>query len=144
MGYRLSGPDNVDTANALAHLGIFQHRFGQSKEGIKSLRRALYVVQLAGGPLNARSSDYYRHLGDIYDEVRHHTMAVGCFREALRFTPLNDVVSTASIMQRLAHSYVSGGQYSLGFDVQVKALRSVRVPSPCLCVCVCGLSLIHI
>jgi tetratricopeptide (TPR) repeat protein len=117
---KLVGADHIDTAAALAQLGVFQHRFGQSKAALESLRRSLYIIQLAGGPHNGRSCPFYHQLGLVYQDVGQSAMAIACFRECLRCAR-GDADGAASALQQLAQAYLLAGDTKQSFEVQIKA-----------------------
>lgn len=123
---KLRGRDHFETASALATLGIFQHKNGDTKGALESLRRSIYLVQLVSGPLSAQTGLYYQNMGVMYHEVGQSAMAIACFRESLRRTRARDATATATTMQLLAQSYFRAGEYAQAFELQKKAHKTVE------------------
>ncbi|HSM14068.1 MAG TPA: serine/threonine-protein kinase [Thermoanaerobaculia bacterium] len=80
---RLLGPDHLDVASSLVHLGGVDYLAGEYEEAERALRRALEIRERALGPDHPQVADVLDHLGSVHDIQAEHDEAEPLLRRAL-------------------------------------------------------------
>jgi protein TIF31 len=64
--YQLRGMDHIETAQAHGNLAHFLHAAQQTPLAIEHMRRCVYLLELAGGPMHDEIAGFYQKMGMMY------------------------------------------------------------------------------
>jgi hypothetical protein len=64
--YQLRGMDHIETAQAHGNLAHFLHAAQQTPLAVEHMRRCVYLLELAGGPMHDEIAGFYQKMGTMY------------------------------------------------------------------------------
>jgi protein TIF31 len=120
---QLQGIDYHDTAFAHANLALFFHANSQTDLAVFHLRRAIYLLELCGGPHYPEVSSLYLRMGSMCQDIAQVPLALLCYRESLQRGEFDRVQAANTLHQMaLACSLVGGYRDALLYEKRVHAL----------------------